>query len=136
MNPIVLAALFQAAGSGIAALGTHPAQQQFRQSYSGSEATNPIELLSQTMTGIGNLQHAIGQLPISTRSSYVQPGPSPISIPGVPFQIGAGRAVDPALSNPNLLSLDTSPLLEAFQNLYKAHATPTEPAPNPRKVGY
>lgn len=43
--------------------------------------------------------------PVKLRSSYVQGGPSPVSVPGVPFQIGAGMGQDPALADPTLLGL-------------------------------
>lgn len=133
MNPTIIAALIKAAGSGISALGSHPAQQQFWQSYDASPATNPITLLSQAMQGINNAEVGLGNLPISTRSSYVQPGPAPINIPGVPFSLGAGRAVDPALSNPSLLNVDISPLFEAFKKL--TYQQPSTDQVNPRKGG-
>lgn len=37
------------------------------------------------------------------RSSYVQPGPAPVQIQGIPFQIGGGLGVDPAMMDPSLL---------------------------------
>lgn len=40
----------------------------------------------------------------STPSAYVQAGPAPVSVPGLPFQIGGGFGMDPALRDPSLLT--------------------------------
>lgn len=40
----------------------------------------------------------------STPSAYVQPGPAPVNIPGLNFQIGGGFGMDPAFRDPSLLT--------------------------------
>jgi hypothetical protein len=55
------------------------------------------------------------------RSSYVQPGPAPVQIKGLPFQIGGGLATDPAMMDPSLLQgrspQENGVTEDPFQNL-------------------
>lgn len=51
------------------------------------------------------------------RSSVVQPGPKPVSIPGLPFQIGGGFGTDPALLDPSLLMSQQVPGSPAYSTV-------------------
>lgn len=80
--------------------------QQKRVSYSGKGIVDPVQSLRQALevinrAGAGFANSRSG--PVRLRSSYVPPPMNPISIPGLPFQIGGGLGRDPALDNPALL---------------------------------
>lgn len=143
MDPATLAALisgiFGIGGSAISALGYHPQQQQFRQSFSGSAATNPINTLSQALSAVNNLEFGIGQqgLP-GTPRSFVQTSPAAeTNVPGIPFTFGAGRAIDPAVSNPSLLNgLDISQIVNAMKRVPQQQAQGADSNSNSRPGNY
>src|SRR6266853_1633742 len=80
-------------------------QQQVRESFkSPGSITDPQQALYQALQGDYRLGAGLEQrTPPRLRSAYVQPGPAPVNIPGVPFQIGGGLGTDPALKDPSLL---------------------------------
>lgn len=74
------------------------------ESYSGTGITDPVEALKTALTSTARLgQGMTERSPVKLRSSYVQAPPAPVTIPGLPFQIGGGMGRDPALSDPSLL---------------------------------
>jgi hypothetical protein len=69
----------------------------------GSSA-DPVQGLEEALRAIQRLGQGMQRRPgVSMRSSFVQPGAAPVSIPGIPFQIGGGMGTDPALKDPSLL---------------------------------
>lgn len=81
-------------------------QQQTRESFSDpGSITDPKQALYQALQSVYRMGAGLEQRkPTQLRSSYVQAPPEPISIPGLPFQIGGGMGRDPALANPDLLT--------------------------------
>lgn len=69
------------------------------QSFAGTSA-DPVQTLTSALNAIQNLSRSItSQGPVRLRTA-VQPGPVPVNIPGIPFQIGGGLGIDPALGDP------------------------------------
>lgn len=69
---------------------------------------DPIQALYNAINASNNLGVGLNnrlQQGVNLRSSYVQPGPAPVSIPGLGFQIGGGLGTDPAFKDPSLLNL-------------------------------
>lgn len=78
-----------------------PQRESFRDP---GQMTDPKQALQQSLNGIYRLGQGVSEMgPVKLRSSYVQGPPSPVTIPGLPFQIGGGMGRDPALDNPALL---------------------------------
>lgn len=81
--------------------GGGPERQSFRDP---GQMTDPKQALQQSLNGIYRLGQGVSEMgPVKLRSSYVQGPPAPVTIPGLPFQIGGGMGRDPALDNPALL---------------------------------
>ena len=77
---------------------------QQRESFGGTGLTDPRNALYQALQGTYRAGAGMEQrTPPRLRSSYVQPGPSPVTVPGLNFQIGGGLGQDPALAHPELL---------------------------------
>jgi hypothetical protein len=77
---------------------------QKRQSYRGHGMADPVDSLNATLAAIQKMaQNVSERAPGRMSSSFVQSGPAPVSIPGIPFQIGGGLGIDPALRDPSLL---------------------------------
>ena len=67
--------------------------------------TDPKQKLYQALQARYRLGQGLTErTPVQLRSSYVQPGPSPVSIKGLPFQVGGGFGRDPAYDNRDLLT--------------------------------
>lgn len=65
---------------------------------------DPIQGRQEAREALLRLGQGLTEKPgVRLRSSYVQRGPSPVQIQGVPFQIGGGLGTDPALADPSLL---------------------------------
>lgn len=87
--------------------------------------TDPKQAMQETLNGIYRLGQGVTEMaPAKLRSSYVQAGPAPVTIPGLPFQIGGGLGRDPALDNPALLEASGSNPFkyDPFQSLSQAGA--------------
>lgn len=106
MDPITISALISG-GFGFLGnmFGGGPDQQQ-RKSFEGTGPTDPrnvaFNLLAQLypmLTATQNRAREGSHL----RSAYVPPPPKPVSVPGLPFQIGGGLGTDPALMDPSVL---------------------------------
>lgn len=79
----------------------HDHQKSFEQAGSISD---PRQSLQQLLMALDRLGQGITERgPSRLRSSFVQKGPEPVSVPGLPFQIGGGLGTDPALMDPSLL---------------------------------
>lgn len=78
---------------------------QERESFEGAGEADPRRALHQALSGLYRSGQGLAERsPVRLRSSYVpSAGPEPVSIPGLPFQIGGGLGVDPALRDPSLL---------------------------------
>lgn len=88
---------------GLGFLGGDDSGQQ-RQSFHGTGATDPVTSLRAALEAITKAGQGLqSRGPTRLRSSYVQRPPAPVQIPGLPFQIGGGLGMDPALSDPSLL---------------------------------
>lgn len=99
------------------------------------QMTDPKQALQQSLNGIYRLGQGVSEMgPVKLRSSYVQGPPSPVTIPGLPFQIGGGMGRDPALDNPALLEAGGgNPFkYDPFQSLSAAGANGN---PNPSIPG-
>jgi hypothetical protein len=97
--------------TGLSLFGGDEGQE--RQSFSGTDV-DPVATLKKALGAITSMGANLGSRgPTKLRSSVVQPGPSPVQIPGLPFQIGGGLGVDPALANPSLLETQ-NPLPDPF----------------------
>lgn len=81
-------------------------QVQTRESFTQpGSITDPRQSLYSALQGVYRLGQGLSERkPVTLRSSYIQPSPEPITIPGLPFQIGGGLAHDPALAHPELLT--------------------------------
>jgi hypothetical protein len=87
---------------GLSFLGGDEGQE--RQSFAGQGSADPIKALQSLLDGTNSMGRALqSRGPTRLRSSAVQKGPEPVQIPGLPFQIGGGLGVDPALADPSLL---------------------------------
>jgi hypothetical protein len=104
--------------------------QTDKQSYNRpGSIEDPRQSLQQLLMGLSRLGQGLTERgPVQLRSSYIQAPPSPISIPGVPFQIGGGLATDPALHDPSLLQSQGNPF--KYDPFGGAPAGPTGPAMN------
>lgn len=110
------------------ALSKQPDLFQPKAPYTGNaSAQNSLEsVLGLTHNAIDGLTSA----PPTHLHGVVPEGPGPVSVPGIPFQIGGGMGVDPALRDPSLLTVDNS-WLSKFK---PAPAAPTsEPKPVARR---
>lgn len=68
---------------------------------------DPIQSLYQAIKASHLMGEGLSKRPhAQLRSSVIQPGPEPVQIPGLGFQIGGGLGRDPALDNPALLMSD------------------------------
>lgn len=87
---------------GLSLLGGDDGGQE-RKSFDGTSA-DPVKILTALLGEIQGLGTALkSRGPVQLRSSVVPPPPSPVSIPGIPFQIGGGLGTDPALKDQTLL---------------------------------
>jgi hypothetical protein len=107
MEPATMLAIGAIASNLLGGLfGSDPAE---RQSFKGGGITDPRRALEDALNavrGFGAKLESRG--PTRLRSAYVQPGPRPVSIPGLGFQIGGGLGIDPALMNESVMS--TNPM--------------------------
>lgn len=77
---------------------------QERTSFRGAGAADPVDSLNYVLQAIQRIGAGLETRPApSLRSSVVPGGPAPISLPNIPFQIGGGMGMDPALRDPSLL---------------------------------
>jgi hypothetical protein len=101
-------------------LGKDP-QQQKHLSYGGSgdQLTNPINALHRAMSATYRAGQGLAERPPVQLRAVAPPPPAPISIPGLPFQIGGALGRDPAIADPSLLNVDTSWMnkYNPFQNV-------------------
>lgn len=110
------AALF----GGLGMLGGGDEGPQFKSFRGTGGQADPVDALHQAMSMLYRLGAGLeNKPPINLRSSYVQPGPAPVNIPGIPFQIGGGMGRDPAIDNPDLLSLGMGDMMawQPFQGI-------------------
>lgn len=71
------------------------------------QITDPTQHMYQQLSSIYRLGQGLSEGgPVRMRSSYVPAPPAPVNIEGIPFQIGGGLGVDPALKDPSLLEAD------------------------------
>lgn len=106
---------------------------------SGGQITNPTQALFNFLNGTNNFGMGINNLlqqGAHTPSSFVNsPGPAPVRIPGLNFQIGGGLATDPALKDPTLLNkpfegdMYSSILPKGAQNNVGSSAVPKRRSP-------
>jgi hypothetical protein len=84
---------------GLSMFGDDPEYFQRRQGFN-----NPQQGIDDVMNAIRSVSKSISeQGPVTLKNSIVPAGPAPISIDGIPFQIGGGLGTDPALSDPSVL---------------------------------
>ena len=85
--------------------------------------TDPRQALNQALEAVLRVGQGMqGRGPVQLRSSVVQPGPAPVQLKGLPFQIGGGLGRDPALADPSLLQSNRNASITAmdpFQSLAK-----------------
>lgn len=103
---------------------------QKRRSFKGTDV-DPVNTLRSQLDAIRKLSAQIESRPgVNLRSAVVQGKPSPVNIEGLPFQIGGGLGVDPALKDPSLLQglgLDTSQTMSQLFPQTQAPAQPRNP---------
>lgn len=118
--------------AGMSLFGGGDDGQQKRKSFGGTGLTDPRNSLYQALAAINRLGQGLAERrPTRLRSSYVQKGPEPVSIPGLPFQIGGGLGTDPALADPSLLDVDRSAgqKYDPFQSVAQGQFNPTPSSP-------
>jgi hypothetical protein len=85
--------------------------------------TDPKHSLNQALEAVLRTGQGLqGRGPVRLRSSVVQPGPAPVQLKGIPFQIGGGLGRDPALADPSLLEGNRNASvmgMDPFQSLAK-----------------
>jgi hypothetical protein len=109
---------------GLSLLGGDDAQK--RGSFVGtgqSDPTNALNFAMDLMKKLGSGLQAQG--PVHLRGSSVAPGPAPVTIPGIPFQIGGGLGTDPSLANPGMYDQENSfGMFQPFQGTGQTAANP------------
>lgn len=101
------------------------------------EITDPRQALYQALAGTFRLGQGLSQRrPTTLRSSYVQPGPAPVQVPGLGFQIGGGLGMDPALRDPSLLQQQDRGAMQfdPFQSLEGAGIPQPQRTAEPRST--
>lgn len=96
-----------AISSGLGGLFGGPDGQE-RTGFTGNQsAPRTLEDALNAVKGFGRAleQRRAPSLP----SAFVQPGPSPVRLPGLPFQLGGGLGIDPAIFDRSLLQGAASP---------------------------
>lgn len=96
---------------GLSLLGGDEELFQRREGYSG--AADPQKSLTDVLAAIDSLSQSYSQRPRRTPTSVVPAGPAPVTIEGIPFQIGGGMGTDPALRDPRVLG-DPTPMPNPF----------------------
>jgi hypothetical protein len=87
---------------GVSLLGGEPDYFQKKQPYTGAAA--PQQTLEEALAAIKSLaSSAAASGPPVLKNSVAPAGPAPVTIDGIPFQIGGGMGRDPALKDPSLL---------------------------------
>jgi hypothetical protein len=79
-------------------------EAQKRKSFEGTSA-DPIQMLTQNMDAIKTLAGAISDRSAQRMSRTRDGVPGPVSIAGLPFQIGGGLGADPAARVPSLMGM-------------------------------
>jgi hypothetical protein len=123
---------------GLSLLGGDPGPQRMTSFVNPGHQTDPVQGLDTAIQAILRLGQGMTERPqTTTRSSYAPQGPGPITIPGIPFQIGGGFPHDPAIDNPSLLVAQDRGLgkYDPFQSLIpqKQQAVPSTPTPPSRR---
>lgn len=102
-------------------------------------AADPVKSLEEVLNAARKLGLGIQERsPRRAGSSFVQQGPGPVQIPGLPFQIGGGLGTDPALADPSLLQSDPrevfkySPFTHAEGEVPRGKAQPRTEANAPK----
>jgi hypothetical protein len=81
-----------------------------RSSFKGAGAADPITALNKALSMIDQLGASLQKRQgMNMTSSQLAPPPAPVSIPGIPFQIGGGLGTDPALRDATLLQVPPPP---------------------------
>lgn len=114
MEPTTMLALAGLASQGLGAL-VGGGEQEMNPYRGAASAQTTLEDALRAIKGFGaNLEQ---RGPARLRSAVVQPGPAPVQIKGLPFQLGGGLGVDPALRDQSLLSSSFNPGT-TFQGLF------------------
>jgi len=117
-------------GAILQGVNSHPASQQFRQSFSNSGATDPINLLSQALGAVNNAEVGLGSVPILSGANYIPPSNRSTSVPGIPFNFGGSGWNPQAPQTPDL-----SKLFAAYHSLVNnPYANPTAPGGDTTKI--
>jgi hypothetical protein len=100
MEPMTTLAIASALMQGVGGFMGGGGGQE-REGYSGSVSPNrTLEDAMRAIKGFGSNLESRG--PARLRTTMAPP-PSPVSIPGLPFQIGGGLGTDPAILDPSIL---------------------------------
>jgi hypothetical protein len=97
MDPLTIAAIASSLLGGLFGGGG----EQERKPYSGLGGAQ--RTLEDALRGISTVGAGIEAKGPTQLRGYVPRGPSPVQIPGLPFQIGGGLGHDPALDDPTVL---------------------------------
>lgn len=88
---------------GLSLLGGGDEGPQRKESFKGTGA-DPVSILTEALNATRGFGEGLRRRgPTRLRSSFVPPPPVPVDVPGVPFQIGGGLGMDPALGDPRIL---------------------------------
>lgn len=129
MDPVTIGLAAASALGGL--LGGGGDEQQKRKTFNRSGGVDPVKMLQQQLDAIKRLSSAVASRPgVQLRSAVVQGKPNPVNIPGLPFQIGGGLGVDPAIKNPELLK---GVGLGMEGDLFGSPAGSSQSMDNPRK---
>lgn len=118
---------------GLSALGGDEPLFQPHQSFEGTGA-DPTQRMSQFYDALENVSAQLAERTPTglSKNSVVAEGPAPVSIDGIPFQIGGGLGRDPAISDPSLLEGRAplkDPLAGTGQNSGGQRSTPSRRKP-------
>jgi len=113
---------------GLSLFGGDPDYFQKKSPYTGTAA--PQQSLTDVLAAIKSLSASLAASGApQLKSAIVPEGPAPVSIDGIPFQIGGGLGRDPALRDPSVLE-GSNPLANPFGG--KTQATSSEPKRRPQ----
>jgi hypothetical protein len=124
LDPTMLAMM------GLSAFGGDDEAPGQRQSFRNPGSNiDPVQSREQAMEALLRMGQGLSEKKgPRLRSSYVQPGPAPVQIKGLPFQIGGGLATDPAMMDPSLLQgrspQENGVTEDPFQNLAATRRKP------------
>jgi hypothetical protein len=101
MDPVTLGLAGASILGGL--FGGDDSGAQERRSFKNT-AVDPVMTLRDALDSIKRMGMSLGSAPPTKLSGIQMKKPSPVNIPGIPFQIGGGLGVDPGQGDPAYLN--------------------------------